>query len=241
VLIMGGSLCRCLAVVVTLGVSAAAGAAPDAAGPPLETPPGAKVISVAADLVLNNRRCHVSRFQVAGRIDDVLQFYRTQFGPTRAIETRVKQLPVIATRRGDHLHTVQLQSVGDTVLGTTITTALHAALPHSAAARDTEATLPADSVIVMSLQSDDGGRHALMVIGTNRHSVPLNRAHVVAALQQRGFRTVRDADTEAAGNDTPRGAVSIELTSAAEAAVVTIADAGLYRTVLVQRTREAVR
>jgi hypothetical protein len=240
VLIMGWPLSRCLAIVVTLGVSAAAGAAPDADWPPLETPPGAQAISVAADLVLNGRRCSVARFRVMAHIDDVLQFYRTQFGP-RAMETRVKQLPVIATRRGDHLHTVQLQAIGGAVLGTSITTALHAMPLHSAAARDTEAVLPADTIVVMSLQSNDGGRPALMVIGANHHSVPVNRTHVIAALQQRGFRTVRDVGNEDMGSDMTQGAASIELTSSSEVAVVTIADAGTYRTVLVQRTREAAR
>src|SRR5262249_51382138 len=152
--------------------------------PPLDMPPGAQVITVADDVVLNGRRSRVLRFRTAGSVDAVLQFYRTQFGPTQALETRVADRPVIPTRRGDHLHTVQLQSVGAAVQGTTITTALHAMRLHSTAARDTEAALPADTTVVSSLQSNDGGRLVLMIIAVNRHSVAANRAHIVAALEQ---------------------------------------------------------
>jgi len=235
VLIMS-ALARSLAIVTAMGLLGAAAAAPEPAWPPLETPSGAHVTTVAGDLVLNGKPCRVFRFDVPGRVDDVLQFYRTQFQPTRAVETRVKDQPVIATRRGDHFHTVQLQAVGDSVQATVITTALHAAPLQSAAARDTEALMPADTVVVSTMQSADGGQRSLIVIGVNQHSIVSNRDHLVAALRQRGFELVQDGTGSDAAD-----ASSLAMASPAESAVLTVADAGPYRTVVVQRTREARR
>jgi hypothetical protein len=230
---------RCLALAVGLavglGVLRAASAAADTAWPAPEIPAGARVVTVAGDLVLNGRSCVVSRFHVAARLDEVLQFYRTQFRPTRAVETGMPERPAIATRRGDHFITVQLQATGAVVQGLVITTALSPARSRSAAARDTEALLPADTVVVSTQQSDVAGQRALLVIGVNRHGVGANRDHVVAALQARGFRRADD-DVPATGP-----AAMVRMSSAQEDALLSVGDTGPYRTVLVQRTREAPR
>jgi len=64
--------------------------------------------------------------------------------------------------------------------------------------------------------------------------VEANRDHVVAALQARGFRRVDD--------DVPAtGPAMVRMSSPHEDAVFTVGDTGPYRTVLVQRTREAPR
>ena len=223
------ALARSLAIVAGLGVLGAAANAAPAAWPSLEMPAGARAEMVAADLVLNGKPCRVMRFEVAGSLDDVLQFYRTQFRATRAVETRVKDLPVIATRRDHHFHTVQLKSVGEAVHATVITTALRSEPLASAVSRDTEALMPPDTVVVSTLQSDDAGRRSLTMVGVNRHSIAANRTHLVALLQQRGFRLLRSDSGESA---------SLALASASEEATLTIADAGPYRTVLVQRTTE---
>ena len=62
-----------------------------------------------------------------------------------------------------------------------------------------------------------------------------SRAKCLAVLQQQGFRLLReDAGTEAAS-------VSLAFASADEEAVLTLADAGPYRTLLVQRTAGVMR
>jgi hypothetical protein len=203
-----------------------------ASWPALETPPGARVVSVADDLVMNGCPCRVARFEIAGRVEEVLQFYRTRFSATHPFESRFEAQHVIATRRADHFHTVQLQSVGEQVHATTITTWLHPARMQSAAERDTEALLPAGTVVVSTLQSNDAGRHALTVIGINRHGMTANREHLLAALRARGFERVSADATDTS---------ALRMTAPGEDVVLAIGDAGPYRTVLVQRTRETVR
>jgi len=103
------ALARSFAIVAGLGLLGAAAAGADPAWPAVETPPGAHIQTIANDLVLNGKPCRIFRFDVPGELDDILQFYRTQFRPTRAVETRLQDGRVIATRRGEHFHTVQLQ------------------------------------------------------------------------------------------------------------------------------------
>jgi hypothetical protein len=236
------TLARCRTLLVVLASFGAFGTwsrpavaevvAADASWPALETPPGARVVSVADDLVMNGRPCRVARFEIAGRVEEVLQFYRTRFSATHALETRLEAQHVIATRRGDHFHTVQLHSVGEQVHATTITTSLHPVRMQSVAARDTEALLPAGTVVVSTLQSNDAGRHALTVIGINRHGMTANREHLLAALRARGFERVSADDTNTS---------ALRMTAPGEDVVLAIGDAGPYRTVLLQRTRETAR
>ncbi len=225
-----------LAVAATIcALSLDAGALTDA-WPTLETPAGARVSRVADDIVLNGKRCRVFRFAVNASENDVLAFYRRQFAASRFVENRIEGSRVIATRQGDHFHTVQLQSVdAQSVRATVITTALHDVVP-SAATVDTERLLPADTAVVTTLQSTDAGRRSLLVVGLNRNSVQANREHIVAALQQRGFRLVDDGGVAAASGS---HAVSLSFASPAEQAELTISDAGSHRSVLIHRTREA--
>ena len=211
------------ALLCLLGAPAAA---LDTAWPRLEAPPTARVSRVADDIVLNGKRSRVSRFEVHASEAEVLQFYRRRFAPGRVVENRINGSPVIATREGDHFHTVQLRAIdGGSVQATVITTALHD-VPPSAAAIDTERLLPADTAIVTTLQSDDAGRRSLLVVGLNRHSLQANREHLATALQQRGFRLI--------GGD----ALSFSFASPAEQAEVTLSDAGSHRSVLIHRTKE---
>jgi hypothetical protein len=228
------ALARSFAIVAGLGLLGAAFATA-VPWPPLEMPAGARAESVAGDLVLNGKPCRIARFQVQGGLDEVLQFYRDRFRATRAVETRVKNQPVIATRRGDHFITVQLEPLAGTVRGTIITTALRRDAGAVSASRDTEAWMPADTIVVSALQSSDAGRRSVTVVGINGNSIAANRSHVVGAVQQRGFRLVRE---DGAGEG---GSAWLAFRSPDEDAVLAFADAGAYRTVVVQRTLGATR
>jgi hypothetical protein len=190
---------------------------------------------VADEMVLNGKPCRVFRFEVEGTEQGVLDFYRERFRTTRAIETRVKNRPVIATRQGDYFHTVQVNVAdGRSVQATVITTALRAEPVRHAVALDTEALMPPDTAVVSTMQSSDAGRHAVTVVAVNRNSVQANHDHLVSGLRQRGFH-ITDAE---AGHAPPAGAVSLSLASSTEQAMLTISDAGAYRAVLLHRTRE---
>ncbi|MFL6665198.1 MAG: hypothetical protein ACJ8G7_23765 [Rhizobacter sp.] len=228
-----------------LGAFGLAAASPADGWPTPGTPAGARIQVVADEMILNGRPCRVFRFDVRASDDEVLAFYRERFRTTRAVEARVKAHRVIATREGDYFHTVQLNPDAGArrVEGTVITTALRGQPERSSAAADIEAWLPADTAVLSTMQSSDGLRghvRALTVVAVNRHSVQANRDHVAEALRQRGFRLV-DGDTPA--TDTPAAhspaSVSLTFASPTEEAALTISDAGLYRAVLIHRTKEA--
>jgi hypothetical protein len=225
------ALARSLAV-ASLGMFGAASPAQDGAWPQVEMPAGSHAQVVAADLVLNGRPCRIIRFEVASNVEEVLQFYRSQFRVTRAVETQVNGTRVIASRRGDHFQTVQLQAFASAVQGTVITTALLREPIRTAASRDTETLLPPDTAVVSLLQSRDRDEQTLTAIAINLDSVQANHDRIVSALRQRGFRVLGQPNESA---DT----MSITLSSPTERLTLTVTDAGPYRTVLIQRTKEA--
>jgi hypothetical protein len=204
-----------------------------AAWPTVEVPAGAHMENVASDMILNGKPCRVMRFEVNGTEQDLLSFYRAQFGPTRVVENRVDDSRVIATRQGDYFHTVQLRAgEAHSVQATVITTLLHVQASRSAVAIETARLMPADTAVVSTVQSTDAGKRSVMVVGINRNSTGANRDHLVSALRERGFRIVQPGGMEDRGG----AAVLLVFASLSEEAAVTISDAGPYRAVVINRT-----
>lgn len=202
--------------------------------PALKLPDGAQSQVVAADLVINGARSRVVRFHVGLGEREVLDFFRREFG-ARHVENTVQERRVIASRVGDHFHTVQLERPGPHgVDGTVITTLLGRGPGGSAAGADTEKLLPAESQVLSRMQSDDGGRRALLVTAANGNSLAANRDHLVQALRERGFALVKEDARPVRG----RSSISLVLASGAEEAIVTIVDAGRHRSVVIQRAKE---
>lgn len=202
--------------------------------PEPKLPEGAAAEVVAPDMVLNGARSRVLRFQVDRTEAEVLEFYRRQFGAER-VENTVRGLRVIATKTGEHFVTVQLKPSGPhAVEGTVMTTLLQGGPVRSAVASDTEKVLPADSHVLSRMQSDDAGQRAVLVTAANGNSLQANRNHVLKGLQDRGFRLVREDAVPVQG----RESISLVLVSGSEEATVSIADAGRYRSVVIQRTKE---
>ena len=221
-----------LAAVVCLALALHAARAQAPQWPSVATPPAALVQTVASDMVLNGRRSRVIRFDVKGTEKEVLSFYREQFGPKR-VENRVQNDQVIASRQGDFFHTVQLHVLdAQSVQGTVMTTMLRAP-GTSAVSVDTEKLMPASTSVVSTMQSDDAGKRSVMVVGVNTNSAAANRDHIVSSLRERGFRMLKE--DRASGS----GALSLVLSSSAEDVAVTISDAGPYRAVLINRTKES--
>jgi len=205
----------------------AAAAAP--VWPDVATPPGAHVQTVAGDIVLNGKPTRVMRFEIKGGAKDVLDFYRTQFGAER-VENRVKGDQVIATRQGAYFHTVQLHVLdSQAVQGTVMTTRLRGGAS-SGVSLDTERLMPASTAVVSTMQSDDGGKRSVVVVGVNQNSARANRDHIVASLHERGFRVAKEGGEP--------GAVSLVFASSTEEIAVTISDAGAYRAILINRVKE---
>jgi hypothetical protein len=205
--------------------------------PEVKAPPNARVETIASSMVLNGKPSRLTRFEVRASDAEVLAFYREQFGAKRVVENRVKNNPVIATRRGDHFITVQLHALGaDRLQGTVMTTLLTAKAASSTVLVDTQKLLPSDTKVVSTLQTDDAGKQSLMVVGVNQNSPRANRDHVLEAMLARGFRMTKE-DVPAAGQET--GVIMVQLSSPTEEASVTISDAGRYRSVLINRVRGA--
>ena len=213
------------------------------AWPTLNFPDNAKVQTVADDMVLNGTRARVMRFEFRGDEADVVAFYRQQFG-ARRVENNVAGMLVVATQQADFFHTVQLKTLQPgTVQGTVMTRRILAgaagngavAGARSAVAMDTERLLPPDSSVLSQMQSVDAGKQSMLLVAANKASAQANRDYVLLALQSRGFRLVKDDQRTAAG----RRAFALMLASPDEEAMVTVTDAGLYRAVLINRTRDA--
>lgn len=200
--------------------------------PTVKVPDGASVQTVANDMVLNGLPARIFRIEVKGTPAEVLDFYREQFG-SRHVENALNGSHVIATRQGDHFHTVQIESTGaKTVQVTVMTTQVHGGLGRSAVEADTKQLMPPASSVLTSMQSRDAGKRSMLLLAANTVGMQANRDHLVRALGERGFRLV--SESAAPGGES----MSLLFASGTEEAVVTITDAGRYRSVLINRTAE---
>jgi hypothetical protein len=202
--------------------------------PQWEAPAGARVQAVAPDVVLNGKRSRILRIDSGESADNLLAFYRVRFGAKR-VENRVHGAQVIGAREGGFFHTVQVRTnAAGRAETTVITTSLAEGLQRSAVVTDTENSLPADSTVLQTMESNDGGVRAVTVTAANGHDVKTNSDHLRRVLQARGFSVVKE---EAAGA-TARAGTSMWLSAQGEEAIVTVVDTGAHRAVTVHRTKE---
>jgi hypothetical protein len=202
--------------------------------PQWEAPVGARVQSVAADVVLNSKRSRILRIDSNDGAESILAFYRTRLG-TKQVENSVRGAQVIGAREGGFFHTVQVRTnAAGRAETTVITTALAEGLHRSAVVTDTESSLPADSTVLQTMESNDGGVRAVTVTAANGHDVKTNSDHLRRAFQSRGFRVVKEDSTGAAA----RSGRVLWLSRQGEEAVVTVVDSGAHRAVTVHRTKE---
>jgi len=212
----------------------ASGAAAQA-WPSLKYPEAARVQTVAEDVVLNGVPAQVTRFDVRGTEADVIEFFRKQFGERR-VENKVAGSFVMATQQANFFYTIQLKTTQPgQVQGTVMTNRVQGGGGRSAIALDSEKLLPAASAVLSQLQSNDAGKQSMLLMAANKASAKANRDHLVNALQERGFRLVKDDERAVEG----RAAYALTLSSVDEEAMVTVTDAGAYRAVLINRTRDA--
>jgi hypothetical protein len=223
------------AALVACLLANAVGAWAATAWPQLETPAGARVQAVAPDAVINGNHSRILRIDTRDSAEAILAFYRARFGEKR-VENRVQGAQVIAAREGGFFHTVQVKTnaAGRAEI-TVITTALSEGLQTSAVVSDTEHCLPADSTVLQTLESNDGGVRAVTVTAANSHDVKTNKHHLRSALQGRGFRIVNEEPITQAG----RAGSSMWLKGAGEEAMVTVLDTGAYRALTVHRTKDS--
>lgn len=202
--------------------------------PDVRTPDGASVQIVANDMVLNGLPARILRFDAKGTPESLLEFYRQLFG-SKHVENTLNGSRVIAMREGDYFYTVQLKSAGaDTVQATVMTAQVRGGAGQSAVEADTKKLMPAASSVLSSIQSRDAGKRSMLLLAANTVGTRANRDHLVRALEERGFRLVSEAAGQAQGRDS----ISLMFASRTEEAMVTITDAGRYRSVLINRTAE---
>jgi hypothetical protein len=214
--------------------SSGAGALAATPWPQWEAPAGARVQAVAPDVVLNGKRSRILRIDSGESADNVLAFYRARLGAKR-VENRVHGAQVIGAREGGFFHTVQVRTnAAGRAETTVITTSLAEGLQRSAVVTDTESSLPADSTVLQTMESNDGGVRAVTVTAANGHDVKTNSDHLRRALQARGFRVSK----EEAAAATARAGSTMWLSAQGEEAIVTVVDTGAHRAVTVHRTKE---
>jgi hypothetical protein len=192
------------------------------------------VQAVAPDVVLNGKRSRILRIDSGESADNLLAFYRARLGAKR-VENRVHGAQVIGAREGGFFHTVQVRTnAAGRAETTVITTSLAEGLQRSAVVTDTESSLPADSTVLQTMESNDGGVRAVTVTAANGHDVKTNSDHLRRALQARGFRVSK----EEAAAATARAGSTMWLSAQGEEAIVTVVDTGAHRAVTVHRTKE---
>lgn len=204
------------------------------AWPPVQAPPGTQIQRVADDMILNGKRSRLYRFEFKGTEEEVLRFYQSRFGPRR-VENQIRGAHIVATQQGTYFHTVRLRAAGSRQVEVTImTTALRADEGHSARSIDAQALMPPATTLLSTLQSQDEAKRSLLSLGANANSIRANRDHVVAMLQSRGFQL----RSEEAGTARGQQSIVLVLASAGEEVDVTIADFGVYRSLVINHTWE---
>src|SRR5207245_4363782 len=58
--------------------------------PEVKSPAGAQVQSIASDMIFNGRPARLFRFEANGGEQEVLAFFRDQFGAKKVVENRLK-------------------------------------------------------------------------------------------------------------------------------------------------------
>ena len=224
---------RAAVVAVALALVPCARAHAQAAWPALESPQGAHVQQVAGDVVINGQHSRISRLDMMGGADELLAFYRAQFGK-RVVENKVGAARVIASQQGDRFVTVRVVApLEGAVQATIIETQVGGSRSHSRVEHDTEALLPAGSAVLQTQESSDGGVPSLMLMAANRAGLRADRDALVDQLAARGFRVVHEDTLSSGGHD----ALALALASSTEDAAITVTDAGTYRSMLIQRSR----
>jgi hypothetical protein len=230
-------MARVFGLTVALGASAVVAHA-ESFWPRWQAPTDAHVQSVAPDVVLNGKRSRILQIDSSANVEAMLGFYRQQFG-TRRVENKLGQAQIIAAREGEFFHTVQIERSGPGgAKATVITTAASPSLSKSTALHDTQAWLPADTKTLQTMESTDGGMRAVTVNAVNTQALQANRDQLLQAMQQRGFRLVREDKPKAVGAGV-RDGVSLWLSAGEEQATVTVVDTGERRFVSIVRTKEA--
>lgn len=201
--------------------------------PEPELPSGGRAEVVAADTVLNGKRCRILKLSLPGSVEDALAFYRERFGKQH-VENPLRGSRLIAARQGAFFSTVQLRAGGPgQVDATLITTSLESGNNRSAALQETQRWLPADSAVMQTMESRDGDKSSLMLTAANTAGLDTNREEVLRQLRQHGLRVVREDKAS------PQGRTTLTLWAEGphEEATITLIDAGRYRSVLINRVR----
>lgn len=207
--------------------------AADSTWPEPAMPDGARVEVVAADSVMNGRHSRILRARWSGSLSDALVFYRERLG-RRHVENAVRGATVIAAREGAYFNTVQLRQLQpDGVEATLISTKVEGPAELSRVMQDTLRLLPADSTLMQSMESDDGGRRSVMLTALNGVDLKTNRDELVRGLRQRGLTISR----EESGPVGSGKALTLWAENSQEEATLTVIDIGNQRTVVINRIR----
>jgi hypothetical protein len=224
-----------LLLVLLIGLDASSIAAQELSWPELPTPTGARVESIADDVILNGRRSRIQRLSLNASTSDTVAFYREQFHGD-FVENPLRGAVVIASRQGAFFQTVQVKEVSpNRVEATVMTTRLKSDPGQSLAALETQKLLPVDSVVLSSMQSNDSGQRSVMLVATNQLAVQVNRDHLIMALRGRGFQLVRQEPAEVGSV----AGVSLFFSSHNATLTATIADVGAGRALLINGTEES--
>lgn len=200
--------------------------------PTIAAPEGARVTTVAPDLLVNGRHSRLVRLDLDGTLEQAQRHFARQFGPKHVVN-RQADATLIATRQGGYFLTAKLAAGADgRVQATLITTALADQPQHSPTWDATRRLLPAESTVALSTESADGPARALTLTAVNRHDVAANVDHLAAGLRAQGYQTQRRELIQVEG----RPAASLWLQGAQGSATVTVVDLGAQRAITIQRS-----
>lgn len=210
----------------------AAPAAQPAGWPAINPPEGARITTVAPDILVNGQHSRLVQLDLDGTLQQAQRHFARQFGP-RHVVNQLGDATLVATQRGGYFLTAKLAaSAGGRVQATLITTAVASQPQYSPAWDATRRLLPPESTVALSTESSDGPARALTLTAVNRHDVAANLDHLAAGLRAQGYQTQRRELTQAQG----RPAASLWLQGDQGSATVTVVDLGAQRAVTIQRS-----
>lgn len=182
-----------------LVLPAAACAACEAALPMPTAYPAAMSQTVAKMMRIRGTPTSACRFEADAPIEEVLAFYRQQFGVAR-VENRFNDIQIIARPHGDHWQTVQLR--GNARRTQVLVSSANLRQGLAALNQPIGQPLPGGSRVISDIETEDPpGKHARVLAILNTNSVESNLNFLTTSLTERGYQVDRRLKAGKSEND----------------------------------------
>jgi len=154
--------------------------------PEVPAPHGARVEQIGESVRLNGVPMRMQRVLSKEAPADILRFYRAALGPRHA-EEKLSDGVLLAQGQGDYFVTIRIKRLAPELTETLVSVS-DARGAHHAAHRDLGFPLPAETLVLSDMESNDAGKSSRQLVLVNGHSVDANVDFITRSLQARGFK-----------------------------------------------------